>query len=69
MVEQEESVYKSLMYANVALVPFVNYYLVRTAATDPGIVPARSWQGCKQEISKKYSKADKNSRIFYHALN
>lgn len=57
------------MYINVALVPLVNYYLARTAATDPGIIPARSWQGCKQEIAKRYSKADKNSRIFYHAVN
>ena len=40
---QQESVYKALMYTNVGLLPLVNYYLVRTAATDPGIIPARSW--------------------------
>lgn len=46
MMEQA-LVYQIMMYAHVALIPLVNYYLARTAATDPGIIPARSWQGCK----------------------
>jgi hypothetical protein len=30
----------------------VNAYLALTASTDPGIIPARNWQGSKQEIAR-----------------
>ena len=48
---QPQSVYSIInlviLYICFALLPIINILLMMTASTDPGIIPARSWQNCK----------------------
>lgn len=61
--------HRLLLYFQIILLFIVNIFLILTASTDPGIIPARNWSGSKQEIARWYQKSDKSNRIFYHQVN
>lgn len=54
---------------HAVLLILVNLFFTLTAATDPGIIPARTWIHCKQEIARKYQSVNKSSKIFYNCVN
>jgi palmitoyltransferase ZDHHC9/14/18 len=66
---QQNAIWKFLIDLHIILIPIVNLFYTITASTDPGIIPARTWQNCKQEISRRYQSTDKNHKVFYHAIN
>jgi palmitoyltransferase ZDHHC9/14/18 len=43
----------------------INFFLYRTATTDPGIIPGRVWNFKNAKIPQKYHKASKQSRVFF----
>jgi palmitoyltransferase ZDHHC9/14/18 len=65
----EESAYSTLYFAQIALLAVTNVLMMVTCTMDPGIVPARNWQKSKQAVARRYEKADKESRVFYHSVN
>lgn len=61
--------YASLYCAQIALLVITDFMFLVTAGTDPGIVPARNWEKSAQGPARRYNKADKEARVFYHAVN
>lgn len=57
------------MTIHIILIPIIDWYFLRSAVTDPGIVPGRSWIGSKHELARKYRYTDRNNKIFYHCIN
>ena len=54
---------------HLAMILIVNFWFMLVCSTDPGIIPARTWQNCKQEIARHYQQSDKRSKLFYHMTN
>lgn len=47
----ENNVHKGLIIAHIILAAIANLFFVVSASTDPGIIPARSWQRTTQDIA------------------
>jgi hypothetical protein len=47
ILEKSGSPNNIILYIQIILIFIVNIYLTLTASTDPGIIPARNWSGCK----------------------
>mmetsp|Transcript_32678 Transcript_32678/g.49941 ORF Transcript_32678/g.49941 Transcript_32678/m.49941 type:complete len:142 (+) Transcript_32678:220-645(+) len=57
------------MMTLMILLPIINILMVVTAATDPGIIPARTWSSCAQPLARKYDKVDQLNKVFFNAVN
>ena len=44
---QLNSIYQGMIVIEVLLIPIINVFFMLAASSDPGIIPARSWTGCK----------------------
>ena len=47
-------VWRILIYCQICLIVLTNLFFVLASSTDPGIIPARSWTSCKQDIAGRY---------------
>jgi hypothetical protein len=54
------SVWRVLIVIHILLIPVVNWYFMLAASTDPGIIPARTWNSVKGERAMRYTKIDSN---------
>jgi palmitoyltransferase ZDHHC9/14/18 len=70
-VSEISSRWRGLIIIHVLLVPVVNWFFMLAASTDPGIIPARSWNSVKGERARRYTQNDKNhnSTVFYNQMN
>ena len=62
-------IWRILIFCHAGLIVLTNIFFFVAASTDPGIIPARNWTSCKQDIARRYKQTDKNYKIFYHAVN
>ena len=62
---QRNAAWKVIMALLFAFQLTTNFYLFRTAMTDPGIIPGRVWSIKGGKLPQKYSKASKTQRVFF----
>lgn len=46
--------WRILIYSQIFLIVLTNFLFVVVSSTDPGIIPARNWTSCKQDIARRY---------------
>ena len=51
------------------LLATTDYFMVHAASREPGVIPARSWNGVKGYLPEKYIKTSIDARVHFRQVN